>query len=107
MVVASQKVALSNGLHAYCEKPLTHAVGEARTLAELAAKKKLVTQMGTQIHAGDNYRRVVEVVQAGLLGTVSRVQVWLAGKLGGDKMAVLGDEYRRRGHEPQSTAQLH
>ena len=29
------------------------------------AENKLATQMGTQIHAGDNYRRVVELVQAG------------------------------------------
>ena len=47
------RMALSEGLHVYCEKPLTHTVWEARTLAELAKKKKLVTQMGTQIHAGE------------------------------------------------------
>ena len=35
--------------------------------------------MGTQIHAGDNYRRVVEIVQAGQLGPVSRVHVWMGG----------------------------
>jgi predicted dehydrogenase len=32
--------------------------------------------MGTQIHAGDNYRRVVEWVQSGLLGPIHRVHVW-------------------------------
>jgi predicted dehydrogenase len=35
--------------------------------------------MGTQIHAGDNYRRVVEVVQSGALGPISKVQVWMGG----------------------------
>ena len=49
------------GKHVYCEKPLTHTVSEARTIAELAAKAKVATQMGTQIHASDNYRRVVEI----------------------------------------------
>ena len=58
-------MALSNGLHAYCEKPLTTRSGRRRILAELAAQKKLVTQMGTQIHAGDNYRRVVEIILPG------------------------------------------
>ena len=69
-------MALRLGKHAYCEKPLTHTVKEARTLAELAKAKKLVTQMGNQIHASDNYRRVVELVQAGVIGPVKEVHVW-------------------------------
>src|SRR5262245_27995818 len=56
---------LKAGLHVYCEKPLTHTVHEARVVAELAAKQKRVTQMGTQIHANNNYRRVVELIQSG------------------------------------------
>lgn len=70
-------MAMKLGKHVYCEKPLTHTVVEARRLAELAAKHKLVTQMGTQIHAGDNYRRVVELVQSGAIGPVSEVHVWV------------------------------
>ena len=52
--------ALQLGKHVYCEKPLTHNVWEARVIREAAAKAKVATQMGTQIHASDNYRRVVE-----------------------------------------------
>ena len=48
-------------------------------MREWTAKQKAVTQMGTQIHAGDNYRRVVEIVQAGVLGKIPRVHVWMAG----------------------------
>jgi predicted dehydrogenase len=69
-------LALRRGLAVYCEKPLTHTVFEARTIRELTAKHKNVTQMGTQIHAGDNYRRAVEIVQAGVIGPVKRVLVW-------------------------------
>ena len=69
-------MALRMGKHVYCEKPLTHTVYEARTLAKLAREKKLVTQMGTQIHAGDNYRRVVELIQGGAIGPVEEVHVW-------------------------------
>ncbi|MCP3920075.1 MAG: Gfo/Idh/MocA family oxidoreductase [bacterium] len=68
--------ALRAGLHVYCEKPLTHSVEEVRTLQALARKKSLVTQMGTQIHAGDNYRRVVELIRAGAIGDVRSVHVW-------------------------------
>lgn len=70
--------AIRRGLAVYCEKPLTHTVFEARTIRELTAKHKVVTQMGTQIHAGSNYRRVVELVQAGAIGPVKRVHVWQA-----------------------------
>lgn len=70
--------ALNRGLDVYCEKPLAHSVHEVRTIREKAAKQKAVTQMGTQIHAGDNYRRAVEIVQAGVIGPVRRVHVWQA-----------------------------
>jgi predicted dehydrogenase len=75
--------ALKAGLHVYCEKPLTHCVHEARVVAETAAKQKRVTQMGTQIHAGRNYRRVVELVQSGAIGPVREVHVWCAKSWGG------------------------
>lgn len=67
--------ALRSGYHVYCEKPLTHTVAEARLVAETAARMKKVTQMGTQIHATNNYRRVVELIQAGAIGDVTEVHV--------------------------------
>ena len=51
--------ALKAGKHVYCEKPLTRDVHECRIITEAAAKAKVQTQMGTQIHAGENFRRVV------------------------------------------------
>jgi predicted dehydrogenase len=75
--------ALRNGLHVFCEKPLTHTVQEARLVTETAAKHKRVTQMGTQIHAGDNYRRVVELIQAGAVGPVKEVHTWADRPWGG------------------------
>jgi predicted dehydrogenase len=74
---AAAAMALRMGKPVYCEKPLTHTVHEARVLRELAAKHRCVTQMGTQIHAGDNYRRVVELVQTGAIGEVREVHVWV------------------------------
>ena len=71
--------------HVYCEKPLTHTVKEARVLIELANKNKLVTQMGTQIHAGENYRRVVELVQANAIGEIREVHVWSGARYTGGK----------------------
>lgn len=68
--------ALDLGKHVYCEKPLTHTVREARVVAELAKKKNRATQMGTQIHASSNYRRVVEIIRSGAIGTVREVYTW-------------------------------
>ena len=62
--------------HVYCEKPLTHTVREARLVAKTAVANKCVTQMGTQIHAGANYRRAVEIIQAGVIGEVTEAHVW-------------------------------
>ncbi len=69
--------ALKLGKHVYCEKPLTHNVYEARVVREAAMKAGVATQMGTQIHAGDNYRRVVELVQSGAIGPVRECHVWV------------------------------
>ncbi|HTU27405.1 MAG TPA: Gfo/Idh/MocA family oxidoreductase [Pirellulales bacterium] len=75
--------ALRLGKHVYCEKPLTHTVAECRLVREEAAKAKKATQMGTQIHAGDNYRRVVEIVQSGAIGPVTEVHTWAGHGFGG------------------------
>jgi predicted dehydrogenase len=76
-------MALEAGLHVYCEKPLTHTVAEARRVAEAARRRKRVTQLGTQIHAGQNYRRVVELIRGGAIGSVREVQVWLDSRASG------------------------
>ncbi len=84
--------AIRAGKHVYCEKPLTHTVRESRLLAEAAAEKGVATQMGTQIHAGENYRRVVEIVQAGTLGDVKEVHVWVGKNWGGGDRPEGGQE---------------
>ena len=68
--------ALVRGKHVYCEKPLTHTVHEARHIAALARQHGVATQMGTQVHAESNYRRVVELVQAGAVGPIRQVYTW-------------------------------
>ncbi|PHS16931.1 MAG: oxidoreductase [Blastopirellula sp.] len=70
--------ALRNKKHVYCEKPLTHSVHEARKITEAAKQAGVATQMGTQIHAGNNYRRVVELIQGGAIGNVTEAHVWVS-----------------------------
>lgn len=78
--------AIRAGKHVYCEKPLTHTVQEARLVAEAAKKAGVATQMGTQIHAGNNYRRVVEIVQSGAIGDITEVHVWVGKGWGGGEL---------------------
>lgn len=79
--------------HVYCEKPLSHSVWETRLITEAAAKAKVATQMGTQIHATANYRRVVELIQVGAIGPVREAHVWV-GRAWGRQSA---EDARRHG----------
>ncbi len=69
--------ALQLGKHVYCEKPLSYNIWEARVIRQAAKKAKVATQMGTQIHAGDNYRRVVELIQTSAIGHIHETHVWV------------------------------
>lgn len=60
----------------YCQKPLTHEVYEARQLRLAAESRKLVTQMGIQVHSASPYRQAVAMIQSGVIGKVSRVHAW-------------------------------
>ncbi|MHC4511861.1 MAG: Gfo/Idh/MocA family protein, partial [Planctomycetota bacterium] len=70
--------AMNRGKHVYCEKPLANSVHEAHVVRQtyLKNRNKIATQMGTQIHASDNYRRMVELIRGGAIGTPSEVRVW-------------------------------
>ena len=67
---------LRQGLHVYCQKPLTHTVVEARRLTETAKKRGVVTQMGIQNHSGKHYRQALEIFQTGITGPVHTAHVW-------------------------------
>lgn len=86
--------AMQAGKHVYCEKPLAHTVQEARWMQEVYLKNqdKISTQMGTQIHAEDNYRRAVELIQSGAIGKVREAHVWCSRSIGAVDRAVLPGE---------------
>lgn len=68
--------AIQRGKHVYVQKPLTHSIYEARMLTEAAKKYKVVTQMGNQYASADHVRKAKEMVDAGLIGDVTRVYCW-------------------------------
>jgi predicted dehydrogenase len=70
------KAFMKAGKHVYCEKPLTHNVGEARELRELSRTCKVVTQMGNQGSASASLRRCTELIKAGALGQIREIYAW-------------------------------
>jgi predicted dehydrogenase len=68
--------AMQLGLHAYVQKPLAHDVYECRRLTEYARERKVVTQMGIQIHSATEYRLAVRLVQDGAVGRIREVHTW-------------------------------
>ena len=74
--------AMQLGKHCYCQKPLAHNLHETRVLTEIAREKKLVTQMGIQIHSYKVYRQAVAIVQSGVIGKVKEVHTWSSKKWG-------------------------
>jgi predicted dehydrogenase len=69
-------MAMQMGKHVFVQKPLTHTVDEARTLAKLAKQTGVTTQMGNQGHAGEGARLMREWIADGALGDVAEVHVW-------------------------------
>lgn len=74
--------AIQLGKHVYCQKPLTHDVHEARQLTLAARGKKVVTQMGIQIHSASEYRLAVRLIQDLVIGKVKEAHSWSSKKWG-------------------------
>lgn len=68
--------AMQLGKHIYVQKPLTHDIYEARVLADLAKKYKVVSQMGNQGASNDGVRQMREWYEAGIIGEVQTVYTW-------------------------------
>ncbi len=61
----------------YLQKPMTLHLAESRVIKNAVLRHKRVCQVGTQIHASENYRRVVEWVKSGRLGEISVARTFL------------------------------
>ena len=75
--------AIQSGKHVYTQKPLTQTIFEARQLTLAAAKAKIVSQMGIQVHSSAKHKTLVELIHGGAIGEVSAVHSW-SGKDWGD-----------------------
>ena len=76
--------ALDLGKHVYCQKPIAHNLYECREMANRAAQKGVVTQMGTQIHSHGAYRTAVATLRSGVIGKVREAHLWVGKSWGGN-----------------------
>lgn len=73
-------LAFQAGKDVYGEKPLSYSLREGQLMLKAQQESGKIFQLGTQIHAGDNYHRVTELVQSGELGKIKTVRLWKTGE---------------------------
>lgn len=64
------------GKDIYLQKPMTLHLGESLAVRNAVRKHDIISQIGTQIHASENYRRVVEYIRSGNLGAIGTVRTF-------------------------------
>ena len=64
------------GKDIYLQKPMTLHLAESFAVRNAVKRHGRICQVGTQIHAGENYRRVVEYLRSGNLGPVATVRTF-------------------------------
>lgn len=73
-------LAFEAGKDVYGEKPLSYSIREGQKMLSSLTKHQRIFQLGTQIHAGENYHRVAEIIQSGKLGKIHTVRLWKTGE---------------------------
>lgn len=67
-------LAMANGKHVYCEKPMARTFNEVELMMKAAKKyPKVVTQMGNQGHSDANYFQFKTWVEKGIIKDVTQV----------------------------------
>lgn len=64
------------GKDLYLQKPMTLHLAESLAIRNAVKKHNRISQIGTQIHATENYRRVVEYIGSGNLGPIGAVRTF-------------------------------
>jgi hypothetical protein len=68
--------AMALGKHVYVEKPLTHTFEEAEILMRAEKKFKVVTQMGNQGHTSAGAEQFKQMLAAGVVDDVVKIDAW-------------------------------
>lgn len=71
--------AANAGKDIFCEKPLSHTLGEGIAMVDAVEKNKAIWQTGSWQRGVASFRWAAELVQNGYIGKVTRVEVGLPG----------------------------
>jgi len=65
----------------YCEKPLTHSIGEGQKIVDAVKKNQVVFQTGSQQRSefGGRFRLAVELVRSGRIGKLQMIHIGVGG----------------------------
>ena len=69
------KMTADAGKDAYVEKPMGNVLDEAKAARDAAVQKKLIVQVGTQHRSEPHPQAAQELVQTGVLGDISKVEI--------------------------------
>ena len=76
-------LAMQQGKHVYCEKPLVRTPWETQLLVDAAAKYNVATQMGNQGWNHEGTKTACEILWSGEIGDVKEVHAWTGMIYGG------------------------
>lgn len=68
--------AVEAGKDAYCEKPISHNLVEARSMANAVKYHKKIVQVGTWQRSGKEFTDAIACVRSGKLGKIVLVRAW-------------------------------
>lgn len=68
--------AVEAGKDAYCEKPISHNITEARTMVNATRNKNRIVQVGTWQRSIREFQSAVNYLRSNKLGTITEVRAW-------------------------------
>ena len=69
-------MAMEAGKDVYCEKPMSTTLEESQVTMEVVARTKQVYQSGTMQRSGVYFQEVVQLVKAGHIGKIGRIETF-------------------------------
>lgn len=70
-------LAMSQGKHVYCEKPMGHSFRQIQLMMAAEKKYRIVTQMGNQGHSQANYFQFKAWTEAGIIKNVTKITAFM------------------------------
>lgn len=70
-------MAADAGKDIWCEKPLTTTILEGQPIVDAVRRNNVVLQCGNFQRSGVHFQEVVQMIQSGYIGKVSRVETWI------------------------------